>query len=129
MGTGALHVAIGQEALTTGAIWLGHSILINMALFEEGEEDVMTDLSMVRCTGAGEDVERDAQLLPGIEEKLVIALRYFPGCLSFLLGTKGDRPYFSPVLRGNTKPTLGGPLRKGFKRASSPEGFSGYRKN
>ena len=91
MGTGALRVAIGQEAQTTGTIGLRHGVLINMALSEEIEEDVMSDLGVVRGAGAGEDVEGDAHLLPGIEEVLMIARRYFLGRLPFLLGTKGDR--------------------------------------
>jgi len=57
IGAGALHIPIGQEAPTVGAIGLEHATLINIALFEKGEEDIMSDLGMVQGAGAGEEVE------------------------------------------------------------------------
>ena len=64
VGAGALNIAVGQKALTVGAIGLGHFILEYMAFFEQCEEYILYYLGMIGRAGGGKKVERDSQLLP-----------------------------------------------------------------
>ncbi len=79
LGAGALYVAIGKEALTAGAISLGHGGFIDKIPLEEGEKDVVSHPGVVRGAGAGEEVEGDPQPLPGFEELLMMTAGYLLG--------------------------------------------------
>jgi hypothetical protein len=66
-----------------------------MTIAQQREEYIMSDLSVIRSTGRGEQVKRDAQSFPAINELLVVLSRQLLWCSTFLFGTYSNR---GPVL-------------------------------
>jgi len=89
--TGSFHVAIGQETAIVGAVGQGHTLLIDMALVQEGQEDILSDAGVVLGAGGRVQVEGYAQALPAVEELLVKLGGHFLGRSPLLFGADGDR--------------------------------------
>ena len=53
VGAGALNIAVRQKALAPGAKGLGHGVLIEIVLFQQGAEDVLGYLGVVGSAGGG----------------------------------------------------------------------------
>ena len=90
MGTRALDVPVGQEAVAARAVRQQHGVRVDVPLFLQPQEKVLHDLLVVRGVGGGEQVERDAQPLPGVEELGMVALQHFLRFHAFLVGADGD---------------------------------------
>ncbi len=61
---GAFHVPVGQETLAFGAVGLGDGLLVDVAFLQQGEENIVSYLSVVGGAGGGEQIPGDAQLAP-----------------------------------------------------------------
>ena len=90
-GACPLDIAIGHKPLAFGAVCLEHGISIEKTLVQQCKENIMDDIGVVCCAGAGKQVEGNAQFIPALEELLVIFRSYFPGSSILLLGTKRNR--------------------------------------
>ena len=91
MGTGTLQIAVGKETLAFGAISLQHFVLVDVALIEQSQEHIMSNLSMVGSVSGGKQLEGDAQFSPAIHELSVVLICYFLGRGRFLFSTNGNR--------------------------------------
>ena len=90
IGAGPLHVPVGQVADTLGAVGQQHVGGVDVALVVQRLENVVDHFLVVRGVGGGEQVEGDAQLLPGLQEHGVVAFHHFLGGDAFLVRPDGD---------------------------------------
>ena len=99
VGTGALHVAIGQESAVRLAIGLQHGVLVDVALLVQGQKDVLGDLGVILGVGGGEQVKTDAQPLPVVLELGLILAGDLLRRGSSLLRCQGHRRAVSVAAR------------------------------
>ena len=88
--TRPLQIAVRQETLAFGAISLQHFVFVDVALLEQSQEHIMSNLSMVGSVSSGEQIEGDAQFPPAIEELSVVFVRYLLWGGRFLFSTNGN---------------------------------------
>src|SRR3972149_6207461 len=67
-GAGALDVAVREEAVVLRAVGEGHRSRVDVVALQQAEEDVLGGAGVVLRAGGGEQIEGDAEALPGIEE-------------------------------------------------------------
>ena len=89
VGTDALHVAVGQEAHALATEGQQHIVGVDVALFKQSLEDVVSNSLMIAGMGVGEQIEGYAQLLPRLQEQGVIAVDHLGGSDSLLLRPDG----------------------------------------
>ena len=63
-----LHVAVGQEPPLRLAVGAGHPVAVEIARFEEPQEDILGHGVVVLGVGLGEEIELDPQLVEGVQE-------------------------------------------------------------
>jgi len=65
-----LYVTVGKRTLAIIANRLQNTGPVDIALINQGKENILCHPGMIGGTGRSEQVKRDAQFLPGIEELL-----------------------------------------------------------
>ena len=89
--TGALHIAVGQEAVERRGKPLGLRLGIEEAVFLKRQEHALGDGKVILGVGGGEEVVGDAQLLKQLEKPLMVAFGNRQGGLAFRVGFDGHR--------------------------------------
>ena len=90
IGTRTFNVAVGEVAVTAGAVGEHHPIFVDVLLGKKVQEDILHDLLVVRSTGRGEEVEGDAHPVPGLEEEGLELVHDLLGGYAFFLGAEGN---------------------------------------
>ena len=87
---GPADVAVGEEAVEVGRIGDLHRVLIDEVALVQGAPDVVGDLAVVVGHSGGEEVEGDAEALPGVEKGGVVPLDDVARGHALGVGAHGD---------------------------------------
>ena len=90
VGTFAHDVAISLEGTSCLVIELLRSLLNEFAVIVELAEKIAGELVVCLARGTRIDVERDAELLEGVLDHLVVAIHYLLWSDALFAGTLGD---------------------------------------
>ena len=88
---GAPYVAVGQEPHTVHAVGQQSGIGINITQLLQTGEKILHDALVVFSMRGGEQVERDAQALPSIQELGMEPFQHFLRLDVLLVGADGNR--------------------------------------
>lgn len=91
VGTGPLHVSVGEKTRCVRVVELAAGALADVALLQEAQEQVVGHPAMVVGPGVGVQVPRDAQVLPLLEELGVVPVHDLLRRYPFLVGPHCDR--------------------------------------
>ena len=91
VGAGPLHIPVGEESprLVVEEL-LGH-LAVQIPVVEEFHEEVLGHLAVSVGAGGRVQVVLDPEVLPVLDELLVVAVHDLLRCLPFFVGANGDR--------------------------------------
>ena len=90
MWANPLDVAVRQKTGAVGTESQEHGIGVDISLLLKRQEDIVDHFLVVLGVGAGEQIEGDAQLLPGFQELGVVSVENLSRGDPFLLGANGN---------------------------------------